>query len=50
MERPTSSRIPEYIFHYKCETEEKVVKFKFVKINGVWSLREIILYNPVDKI
>lgn len=49
-EGSTSSSTPEYIYNYKCSTEEKIVRFKFAKIKETWSLEEIILYDPVDKI
>lgn len=45
---PTTT--PEYVYHYKCETEEKIVQFKFAKVKGIWILKEMILYDPVDKI
>ncbi len=50
IEGVSSSKVPEYIFHYKCETEEKVVKFKFIKSGSIWSLNEIIFFDPVDRI
>lgn len=37
----SSLQTSDYIFSYKCKTEEKVVEFKFLKKNSIWSLREI---------
>jgi hypothetical protein len=45
-----SNKSQEYLFDYRCKTEDKFVKFTFTKTGKVWILKDMVLFDPRDNI
>ena len=45
LEGQTGAPLPEYVFHYRCSTDDKIMKFKFIKRNNRWILTEIMPFS-----